>query len=147
MAQINGSKKLVIMNNPYYLIWADAILTFKKYHPRRTDWKGILFVAFTWMNALNFWIILLWLKYFKVFTMPLLSIDIFPGKLLDSFLSFTIEFALPFGILNYFLIFYGDRYKRIIKKYPNPPVRFSYKYATAMIFGAFISAVLYGILS
>ncbi|HUW05019.1 MAG TPA: hypothetical protein VMW01_02050 [Williamwhitmania sp.] len=133
------------MNNPYYLIWADAILSIQKHHPN-IKWKTPIFILITWVHALNFWIIILWLKYFDIFTIPLITVDLFPGKLLNSFFAFTIEFALPFGILNYFLVFYRDRYKRIIKKYPNPPVRYSYKYGTTMIFGAFISAVLYGIL-
>jgi len=55
-------------------------------------------------------------KVFDILKIPLLKIDIFPGNLLDSFVAFSIEFALPFGMLNYFLIFHKDRYKKIVEK-------------------------------
>lgn len=52
-------------------------------------------------QALNWWILFIWLKFFNILNIQLISIDIFPRKLLDDFFAFTIEFALPFGILNF----------------------------------------------
>jgi hypothetical protein len=92
-------------NNIYYRIWADAILRYKKFHPDRADWKLSLFIQMTWMHTLNWWIIFIWLKFFNILNIPLISIDIFPGTILNNFLSFILEFAFPFGILNYFLIY------------------------------------------
>lgn len=135
------------MNNIYYLIWSDAILRFRKYNPERKDWKLALFIFLTWMHALNAWIIILWLKYFEIVTIPKLSINVFPGNLIDSFIVFTIEFALPFAILNYFLIFHKSRYKKITEKYGNVNTRSALVYSFTIIFAAFISAILYGILS
>jgi hypothetical protein len=134
------------MNNIYYLIWADAILSFKKYHPNK-EWKSKLFIYITWIHALNFWIIILWIKYFNFIVIPKFSIDIFPGKLLDGFITFTIEFALPFGILNYFLIFYNNRYEKIIQKYKGNKYRYALVYSFTIAILAFVSAILYGILN
>lgn len=135
------------MKNFYYLIWADSILSIKKYHPKKIDWKITVFILNTWINALSLWIILIWSKYLKILIIPRFHIDIFPGTLIDSFLAFTIEFALPFGILNYFLIFYKDRYKRIIEKYPSPPEKIAFIYSSLVALAAFVSAILYGTLN
>jgi hypothetical protein len=135
------------MNNLYYMVWADAIQSFRKHHPNKTNWKSTLFIFLTWMHALNAWMLVLWLKYFDVFNIPKFSVDIFPGKLLDSFTVFVIEFALPFAILNYFLIFHKNRYEKITNKYKDVKKRYAQIYSYSMIFGAFISAILYGILT
>ncbi len=135
------------MDNFYYLLWSDAILSFKKHHPNRTDWKITLLVYITWIHALNWWIIFIWLKFFDILNVPLISINVFPGTLLNNFLAFTIEFALPFALLNYFLIFYNGRYNKIIKRYPKPKKRIALVYSTVVALGAFISAILYGTLS
>jgi len=135
------------MKNIYYLIWSDSILSFKRYHPEKTEWKIAIFLLNTWINALNWWIIFIWLKFFNVVNVSLLNVDFFPGTMLDKFIAFTIIFALPFGILNYFLVFYKDRYKRIIEKYPNPPKKCAFIYSTVIALGAFITAILYGVLT
>jgi len=135
------------MKNIYYLIWSDSILSFKRYHPDKTDWKIAIFILNTWINALNWWIIFIWLKFFNIVNISLFSVDFFPGVMLDKFIAFTVIFALPFGILNYFLIFHKDRYKRIIEKYPNPPKKCAFIYSTVIALGAFITAILYGALT
>lgn len=134
------------MNNLYYMVWADAIQSFRKHYPNK-NWRITTFIFITWMHALNAWIIVLWLKYFNFFNIPKVNIDIFPGKLIDSFVVFTVEFALPFAILNYFLIFHKDRYEGIINKYKDIKKRYAQIYSYSMIFGAFASAILYGILT
>ena len=129
------------------MIWSDAILRFKKHNPNRSDWKLALFSLITWMHALNAWIIFLWLKYFDIYNIPLVDIDLFYGEMLDEFLAFTIVFALPFGLLNYFLIFFNNRYEKITKKYANKKFRYAIVYSLTMTLGAFISAIIYGILT
>jgi hypothetical protein len=135
------------MNNIYYMIWADAILSFRKHHPSRKDWKSALLIYITWIHSLNWWIILIWLKYFNILTIPLITINLFPGRMLDSFLAFAIEFALPFGIINYLLIFYKNRYTKITKKYEIMKVRYAPIYSIVVACAALFSAFLYGALS
>lgn len=135
------------MNNIYYLIWSDAIFRIKKYHPNKKNWKISLFTLITWVQALNLFIIFLWLKYFNINIIPVLDFDIFPGTMLDGFFSFTIKFALLPGIINYFLIFHKNRYEKIILCYPKSKHRYALIYLLTIIWGAFISAVIYGILS
>ena len=132
------------MNNFYYMVWSDAILSFKKHHPDRKDWKFTLLFYISWIQAINWWIVFIWLKYFNILTIPLLSIDVFPGDLLDDFFAFTIEFALPFGILNYFLIFYNNRHEKITEKYKEVKFRYAPIYSFTVAILAFVSAIIYG---
>ena len=134
------------MKNIYYMIWADAILSFKKHHPNK-EWKFKLFIQVTWIHALNFWVIFIWLKFFNILHIPLISIDVFPGELLNDFFAFTIEFALPFGILNYFLIFYNNRYEKIIQKCKDVKFKYALIYSFTIVILAFVSAILYGTLA
>ncbi len=134
------------MRNIYYLIWVDSIQSIRKHHPQKKDWKTAIFIFVTWMNALNFWIIFIWMKYFGI-NIPLIELDLFSWDMIDSLSSFIIEFALPIGLLNYILIFYKNRYEKILDRYKNLRARYGSIYSISMILGAYISGVLYGILT
>lgn len=133
------------MKNIYYIIWVDSILRFKKSKPKDKDWKVKIFLINTWVNALSFWIVTIWLKFFRVYDIPLIHLNVFPGTLLNDFFSFAIEFALPFGVLNYLLFFYRDRYKIILEKYPAPKRKYAYVYSLSIILFALFSAFIYSI--
>ena len=135
------------MNNYYYMIWADAILQFRKHNPTQVNWQLMLFTFITWIQGLNAWIIFLWLKYFDILAIPLIDINIFPGTILDDFFTYSLEFALPFGVLNYFLIFYKEKHIKITEKYSNLKYRYALNYSFIVISGAFISAILYSVLT
>ena len=135
------------MNNIYYMIWSDAIQSIRKHHPNKKSWKTEIFIFITSMHAFNLWIIFLWLKYFGILQIPLININVFPGEILDEFVAFAVEFALPFGLLNYFLIFYKNRHKKITEKYSNLKHKYALTYSFVMILGAFVSAILYSILT
>ncbi len=129
------------------MIWSDAILSIRKHHPNMKDWKLRIFIYVTWIHGLNWWIIYIWSKFFKLFNFSLIHVDIFTGDMIDEFISFTIMFVLPFRILNYFLIFYKNRYEKITQKYKNIKFRYAPAYSFTIAILAFASAVLYGILN
>ena len=135
-----------IMKNIYYLYWVDAIVGYRKNNPNSFDWKFSIFTISTVCNALNLFVVLLWLKFFNIFSFKF-EINIFPGTMLNSATKFIIQFALPFIILNYFLVFYKDRYKKLIEKYPNRNGKFAMMYIIYSALIGFISVILYGILS
>lgn len=135
------------MKNYYYLIWADAILSFRRYHPDNSNWKVGVFFLQTSMNALNLWIILLWLKYFNIDIVPDFRLYIFPGTKLNSLLEFAIQFASPCMLLNYFLILYKNRYEKIIAKYGQEETRYAGNYSMIILFLSGISMGLYGVLT
>ena len=131
----------------YYRIWADAIFRFRKHHPDKKNWKTELLLFHSWIQSLNAWILYLWLSYFEIINVQLPRIDIFPGSSIDAFLAFTIIFALPFLILNYVLIFHKNRYERLDQKYEHRRWNYAFIYSSIVIFAAFFSAVLYGLLT
>ncbi|MGV8095646.1 MAG: hypothetical protein AB2L24_27670 [Mangrovibacterium sp.] len=133
------------MKNIFYLIWVDAIVGFRNHNPTRTDWKIALFIIQTTCNALNLWTILLWLKYFEIFSF-IIKIDIFPGTILNSAAGFIVQFASPFILLNYFLIFYNDRYEKLIEKYPHKKGKLAMIYTICSALIGFVSMILYGTL-
>lgn len=126
----------------YYWIWIDSISSFNKYNPQKSNWKNSIFLLNTWINAANAWIIFVWLKWMGINNLQLIDLNIFPGDLLDKFFSFCFVFALPFGFLNYFLIFYKDRYKIILKKYSTPPNLYAFSYSMIIVSLAFITVLL-----
>nr|WP_320117919.1 hypothetical protein [uncultured Marinifilum sp.] len=67
--------------------------------------------------------------------------------MINKFVAFTIMFALPFGVLNYFLVFRNNRYEKIIQKYRDVKLRYAPIYSFTIALGAFITAVLYGLLT
>ena len=135
------------MRNFYYIYWADAIQRIRKFHPQKKDWKISLYVFNSWIHALNLFIIFLWLKYYHMINIKLPDINIFPGDMIDGFLSFALVFATPFFIINYFLIFYKNRYKKIIDKYHVKDGNYAMPYTLVIALGAFISAIIYSILT
>lgn len=130
------------MRNIYYLFWVDSIVSFRKFNPNKR-WKLPVFILNTWLNALNFWILILWLDFFDLFKVPDFNIDLFPGHILNSFLEFAILFASPFVILNYFLIFYNRRYEMLIEKYNTMKTRYALTYGMVITFLALFSAFFY----
>lgn len=134
------------MKNFYYIYWADTIQRIRKFHPKKKDWKISLYILNSWIHALNVFIIFLWLKYFQLINIKMPDINIFPGDMIDGFLSFASVFATPFFIINYFLIFHKDRYKKIVKKFHIENGNYAMPYSMIIVLGAFISAIVYGIL-
>ena len=135
------------MVNPYYAIWADAISSMKKHHPNDRDWKIKLLAYMSWMHALNSWIIFIWLKFFGIFRIGLIELHVFPGTLLNDFFAFALQFALPFLILNYFLIFYKNRYNIILRNRKTSNTKFAPIYSFSVTLIAFATAVAYGLLT
>ncbi len=82
------------MKNFYYLIWANAILSIRKYHPEMGDWKFRTFFLFTVVQAINMWIIFIWTKYLDLHNIQLIKIDILLGSFIDNTIAFFIVFIL-----------------------------------------------------
>lgn len=135
------------MKNFYYIFWADAIQRIRKFHPQKKDWKISLYLFNSWIHALNLFIVFLWLKYFHLLTIKLPEINIFTGDKIDKFLSFALVFGTPFLILNYFLIFHRDRYKKIVDKYYVKDGNYAFPYSFTVALGALMSAIAYSILT
>ncbi|WP_285010110.1 hypothetical protein [Pedobacter faecalis] len=135
------------MKNIYYLIWVDAILSFKKHNPRNKNWNWTVFFINTHMNSLNFWVVFMAIKYLADVSLPLTELNLFPGHLLDDFFNFTISFASPFVVLNYFLIFHNDRYEKLIKKYGKQNIKYALIYSMISALSALAVALVHGVVN
>ncbi len=105
------------MKNFYYSIWVDLIVNIEKNPKHKKDWKFFSLVYMTLLNALNLGVVLVLLAYLFNIKVIWIRITLFPGTMINSFVSFLIQFALPFILLNYILIFSRNRYRRLIKNY------------------------------
>ena len=130
------------MQNIYNMIWADAIVRFKKHNPDEESWKVKLLVYLSVMNSLNLFMVGLWAQYFGWFKIPFIEVNIFSP--LDKSISFALTFALPFFIVNYFLIFHRSRYEQILKKTPKSNTNIALTYSLTTIISTFLTAIYYG---
>ena len=133
------------MRNIYYAWWADSIIRIRYYNPKMKNWKGRVFELNTILNASNYWVILVWLKYLNILDIPILNIDIFPGTVIDKVVSSIINFGTPFIILNYFLVFYKHRYKKIIEQFQDKKLNIAFPYAIISVALSAITVVVYGV--
>ncbi len=130
----------------YYKIWVDCILKAQSKPENKNNWKLFTIVFMSISMALNIVFILFVFSDLgiteKIFVIP---IDVFPGTKVDAFYSFFISYLLPFLTLNYFLIFYKEKYKQLMLKYKynNGKLFVTYFLSSIVILPLyFISAVL-----
>jgi vacuolar-type H+-ATPase subunit I/STV1 len=129
------------MKNFYYSIWVDTIINIKKNPKHKKDWKLLSMVYMTLLNSLNFGVVLMCLSYVFNFKVIWVRITIFPGSMLNSFASFIIQFAIPFIILNYVLIFYKNRYTGLIQNYSDKKGKLFAAYLLSSI-GLFVACII-----
>ena len=83
----NGSSKDSRMKNLYYISWVDSIERFKRYNSRRKDWRWATFTMNTFVQSVNLWVVMLWLKYFEIFSIRTIEVNFFPGYMVDGFVN------------------------------------------------------------
>ncbi|MDD2797217.1 MAG: hypothetical protein PHV20_01350 [Bacteroidales bacterium] len=102
----------------YYELWTDCITKARSLPKNKSDWKVNTLLFISMAMALNLVLILFIISTLgiteKIFIIP---IDIFPGTKIDAFVSFFLSYLLPFLIINYYFIFYKEKYKEILLKY------------------------------
>jgi hypothetical protein len=129
------------MKNLYYRIWVELIVVIMKNPQNKNNWLFYSMFFMTMLCSINLLTILLWLGAIGIKT-NFLKITLFPGTMLDSFAMFVIQFALPCFLLNYFLIFYKEKYKKLIERYTEKKGKLFLIYMLSTI-GAFIIPVLF----
>jgi hypothetical protein len=98
----------------YYLLWADAIYAGKSGgYKDNWQYKGLFIMSVVMFLIIRTPFILMHNEYMWL-RIPGWS----ESEVLSNFQN-GINWCLPFVILNYFLIFYKDKWKEIEKKYPH----------------------------
>ena len=104
----------------YNRIWVDAIVYQKKKQKKESGWQLLTIISISILQGLNLLVILYILRWVTQHKMPImLPMRIFHASAYNSFCSIMLIFFLPFVLLNYLLIFYNERYQKLISVYPN----------------------------
>lgn len=128
------------MKNLYFALWVDAIVNAKSYKMKTSGWKSSTLWLLTTINVLNVMLVLLWLDFFQLY-----KHNFFFNFHSDSFSVGLIEIFLnvfaPIGIVNYFFIFFKDRYKRLIAKHTHYNGKLALYYTLISIFLIVITVI------
>ena len=104
--------------NLYYSLWVTFIKNqLRKYGDDERKWKFDLLLLVSHFFGLGLWTILIWLKYFNVFTFKQVEFPVGGSDYLTGALSFLVQYTLIFITINYFLIFHRKRYLKLITRY------------------------------
>ena len=128
------------------MIWSDAFCRFNRHHPKDKSWVKKVFQMLTFINAINFATIIIWLRILNIWIPPNFVFNIFPGTLLDKFFTFCIVFWLPFIIVNYIFIIQKQKYNQIIEKYGEATRNYSFIYCASSAIVGFATIMTYGFL-
>jgi hypothetical protein len=101
----------------YYKIWVDAMVYEKTKHGHLRNWKTYTLIPISVLQGINLLTVFFLLSAFNLKLDIFIDFNLFPGEMLDGFLSGFITLFLPFILLNYFLIFYNKQYKKLINEY------------------------------
>jgi len=129
------------MKGLYFKIWADLIMGIQKNPEHKNDWRYYSMFLMTTLITLNLLTLVMLLGIFKV-KVFFITTEVLPGTILDSFVSGLIQFVLPSFILNYFLVFHREKYKKLVVKYKDRKGKIFLPYLFISV-GAFIIPVLF----
>lgn len=104
---------------------------------RDFTWKYNVVFYMSMSNCFNTLLLMLVFAQLDI-KFPTIEITLFNSKQLNSLCWFFLELLIPFGVLNYILFFYKNRYKKLIVKYKrvdNRKGRFIIPY---VVFSAFL---------
>jgi hypothetical protein len=101
----------------YYKIWVDFITRLRSIESNKSNWKIKSYVIMSIAMTLNF-ILLMSILQKHILHNYFYKIDFYNFPILENnILTILILFALPCAIINYALIFYNERYEKLLKKY------------------------------
>jgi hypothetical protein len=102
----------------YYRIWVDAIKRAKSRPENQKNWPMGTMIFMSVSMTLNLLLVMTILqKHILGFYFYHIELNFLP-KFLSNVISFTVLFVLPCMSVNYLLIFYRNRYEKLLKKYP-----------------------------
>ena len=127
----------------YYMIWIDAIVFERAKFRGERSWKTYTMFTVCFSQSLNLFAIVLVLGYFDIF-IPTVNIDLFPGTMSDSALEGFVLIGWPPIVLNYLLIFWRHRYRKLVKRFKHSRGRLITTYlfsSIAIVFMAILLAI------
>ena len=116
------------MRNLYYQLWVDGIVNSKDYKNNESGWKFSIYWLLTVLNGLNVAVLFIWLDFFEIDTYRFHFNENYNSTLLN-FVEGFLNYVAPIAVINYYLIFHKDRYKRLIIKYSHFKGRYALYYS------------------
>jgi len=102
----------------YYRIWMDCITRLRSQEVNKNNWKSKSSIMMTVALSFNFLFFMAILQR-NILGVVFYEIEVpFLSQYFNNIISGVILFILPIISINYILIFYGNRYERLAKKYP-----------------------------
>ena len=118
------------MLSAYYKLWVDAIVSEKNKKGRGTTWKAFTIIPISILMGINLLTLLYWTSKLTNYQLPvILVVGLFKERILNIYISAILMFFIPFFLLNYLVIFYGDRYNELIKQYQDNKGKWYRNYA------------------
>ncbi|HEY4197152.1 MAG TPA: hypothetical protein VGM63_16535 [Mucilaginibacter sp.] len=122
------------MLSVYYKLWVDAIVLEKNKKGRGASWKAFTIIPISILMGFNLLTLLYWTSRLTHHQLPvILIVGIFNSRLLNIYISAILMFFIPFLLLNYLVIFYGNRYQELVKLYQNNNGKWYRNYALISI--------------
>lgn len=102
----------------YYKIWVDAITQERaKKGEDGKYWKSFTIIPISLIQGVNLLTLLFFLRFFT--DIPILfTLDLTRDIAINAFMAGLLVFFIPFVLLNYLLIFYNNRYNKLMNLYP-----------------------------
>ncbi len=126
----------------YYKIWTDAIVQEQSKPDRKRVWKLYTIIPISILEGFNLLTIFYWMRIIvNRHLLILMPVHIFNARPLNGFISVLITYFIPFLLLNYLLIIFNDRWKKLIKIYGDENGKL-YKRYTLITIGLLIIPVI-----
>lgn len=126
----------------YFSIWTDIILKFQERAPGSNFyWKFMTIFNVSFVMGINFMFVFGIVS--MVFGLSMLKLNWFENKIIETAMSSFVFFFLPWIVLNYFLIFWKEKYLIIITTHKYRNGKLSEKF---MIIGIFTPIIITGVL-
>jgi len=116
------------MKNIYYQLWVDGIVNSKDYRNKERGWKFNVFWLLTVMNGLNVAVLFLWLDFFQI-DISKFQINLNSNSLLSNFIEGFVNYVGPIAIVNYYAVFYKNRYLKLIERHSHYNGKFALYYS------------------
>lgn len=126
----------------YFSIWTDIILKFQERVPKSNFyWKFMTIFNVSFVMGINFMFVFGIVS--MVFGLSMPKLNWFGNKIIETAMSSFIFFFLPWIVLNYFLIFWKEKYLIIITRHKYKNGKLSEKF---IIIGIFTPIIITSVL-
>lgn len=122
----------------YYKIWTDLIIRMKTLPQNKNNWKLYSFIFMSMAMSINLLVLISVIQrhilglYFYNF-----NVDFFPGVKLNAALKYLVLFLSPVAFLNYYFIFYKNKYQKLLKIHKSSNGKLAASYLLVSYFSPF----------